>query len=132
MDLGKDTISLNIEYMKKAFFLSLFALVLLQSCGTIRSTTYLDPAQSFVLGEGRHGAYTAEVQNIGEEVVNVLLTKDDKEEIVGKLAIGEKGKFNIPANATVRFENQSSEKPGTIKIFAAGDTNLSMGFQENE
>lgn len=118
--------------MKKIilFVLLISATSLLQSCGTLSSTTYIDAEKSFVLGEGNHGSYTAKVKNAGTENIEVFAVNNAGiTTSLGILKPNESGKYPVKKNTTVKFENKGSEQ-GVIKIRAKGDTNLSMGYSK--
>lgn len=103
--------------------------IVLYSCGTLKSTTYIEPNQSFVLGENKHNGYNSSVRNTGEVKVQIVLIDENGEKNnVGVLAKGEEQKLRVPANNTVQFSNKS-EQMAEIKIKALGDTNLTMGYK---
>lgn len=113
--------------MKYLFFL--VALTTLFSCGTLHSTTYIDPEKSFVLGEGNHGSYSAKIKNAGAGDIEVI--KSDlggNQTSLGILKKGASAEYSVPKNTTVRFKNLS-DKEGEIKIKLRGDTGLSMGYE---
>lgn len=116
--------------MKNA--LLIFALALLsQACGTLSSTTYVDPYKSFVLGEGNHTGYRAYVKNVGPVNMEVILVNPDGSiTSLGELKPKESADYKVRKNTEVRFKNANARQ-GIIKIKALGDTNLSMGYEEN-
>ena len=116
--------------MKKSRFLIMGMFALLSACSTIKSTTYIEPKQSFVLGENNHLSYSASVKNIGADKVEVLLfDKKGNETNLGTLAVGQSEKYRVPANHTVKFKNLSTNEDAKIKIRVVGDTGLSMGYK---
>ena len=109
----------------------LLASCALFSCGSLTSTTYIDPSKSFVLGEGKHGKYNARVTNIGDSPVEVFLTpKNGAITSLGVLQKNEGQFYPVSNDATVRFSNLGNEK-AVISIKATGDTQLSMGYKDN-
>ncbi len=120
--------------MMKTILLSVLAIfILCQSCKTLSSTTYIEPQKSFVLGEGTHGSYTATVENVGADQIEVIQINNRGEATtLGTLKVGQKNTYTVPDNTTINFKNSSINETGTIKILAKGDTNLSMGYKENK
>ena len=117
--------------MKHLFFCAVL-LCSLQAYSTLSSTTYIDSQKSFVLGENEHRAYTASVKNVGDTDIEVVqLNAKGVATSLGILKNNEKQNYAVVRNATIKFENKGTEQ-GVIKIFARGDTNLSMGYKENE
>ncbi len=119
--------------MKK--FMSAIALFLAigaQSCASLTSTTLIDPKRSFVLGEGAHPPYTAQVQNVSLLDMEVLTKSiDGNENSLGVLKVGEQKTYAVPANAAVQFKN-SSDFLASIKVVIYGYSNLSMGYKDNK
>ena len=114
--------------MKQLFFLAIL-LFSLQACSTLSSTTYIDSQKSFVLGQNKHSGYMAKVKNVGTTDIEVIQLNDKGVATsLGILKNEDKQSYSVVKNATIKFENKGSEQ-GAIKIFARGDTNLSMGYQ---
>jgi hypothetical protein len=120
--------------MKKLFF-ALFALTMVTaSCrvlSRLTSSTQIEAGKSFVLGEGTHGSYSADVKNISKSDVEVF--KSDSQgsmSSLGILAPGVKKNYAVPKNTKVAFKNNGSSL-ALIKINLVGDTNLSMGYADN-
>jgi hypothetical protein len=120
--------------MMKTILLSVLTVfIFCQSCKTLTSTTYIEPQKSFVLGEGAHGSYTATVENVGTDQIEVIQINNRGEATtLGTLKVGQKNTYTVPDNTTINFKNSSINETGTIKILAKGDTNLSMGYKENK
>jgi hypothetical protein len=99
---------------------------------TLNSTTYIEPNQSFVLGEGKHGGYKAKITNKGEVDVEVFGEREDEErKSLGVLKPNDKNEYNVGKNTKVIFKNLGSEK-ATIGIKLSGDfSGLSMGYKPN-
>ena len=115
--------------------LLLFTLFVLQACVNhgFYSTTYIDPKKTFVLGEGRHGRYVAKIKNVGSDDIEIIQRDaQGAERSLGILKVGETGRYEVSANKTTLFKNLSNQKQGAIEIYANGDTNLSMGYKENQ
>ncbi len=99
---------------------------------SLTSTTIIEPNQSFVLGEGKHGGYNAKLVNKGKVDIEVF-TEAEKEEqkSVGVLKPNDKADFTILKNTKVIFKNLGNET-ATIGIKLSGDTGLSMGYKPNK
>ncbi len=96
---------------------------------TLTSTTYIEPNQSFVLGEGKHGGYNAKITNISNVGVEVFGESENEErKSLGVLKPKDKSEYNIAKNTKVIFKNLGSEK-AAIGIKLSGDTGLSMGYK---
>ena len=98
----------------------------------LTSTTIIEAKQSFVLGEGKHGGYTAKVVNKGNVDVEVF-TAAEKEErkSLGILKPNDKSEYNVARNTQVIFKNLG-DKTATIGIKLSGDTGLSMGYKPSQ
>ncbi len=121
--------------MRRVLFLLLFSFVFFQSCsifGVLTSQTTIDSEKSFVLGEGQHGSYTAVIQNTTNTPVEVFIQKYQSEvsTSLGVLNKGDKQEYSVAKDNRVSFKNLGKEV-AVINIKLNGDTNLSMGYKEN-
>ena len=99
---------------------------------TLTSTTIIEPNQSFVLGEGKHGGYNAKIVNKGKVDVEVFTTSENESaKSIGILKADDKEDFTILKNTKVIFKNLGNET-ATIGIKLSGDTGLSMGYKPNK
>jgi hypothetical protein len=116
--------------MKTILLSILIALGLLSSCNSLHSVTTIDPAKSFVLGQGKHGSYKARVQNVGEEPVEVFCQTSGSSApfSLGILKPGQKAFYPVPSNSMVMLKNLGSGK-AQMQLVVKGDTDLSMGYQ---
>jgi hypothetical protein len=119
--------------MKRA--LLLFGIIFFQSCsifGVLTSQTTIEPGKSFVLGEGEHGSYTASIQNTTNSPVEVFIQKYQSEvsTSLGVLNKGDKQEYRVANNNRVSFKNLG-KRVAVINIKLRGETNLSMGYKEN-
>ena len=117
--------------MKKAIILIAIAFVI-QSCASLKSETYIDPAKTFALGEGEHAGYSAKIKNQGDVAIEIFKQELEGEKIsVGILKVNQEETYEIPRNTAVFFQNSNSSKRVTLKIELYGANNLSMGYKEN-
>lgn len=101
----------------------------LSACGTLNSTTYIEPQKSFVLGEGMHRSYSAKIKNTGDGDVEVTQADiSGTQTSLGILKKGASSEYSVSKNTSVRFKNVSDKK-GEINIKLKGNTDLSMRFE---
>ncbi len=121
--------------MKRLRVFTLFSFVFFQSCGifgVLTSQTSIEPGKSFVLGEGEHGGYTAVIKNTATSPVEVYIQKYQSEvsTSLGVLNKGDQQEYRVANNNRVSFKNLG-KKVAVISIKLRGETNLSMGYKEN-
>jgi hypothetical protein len=98
----------------------------------LTSSTIIEPNQSFVLGEGKHGSYKAKITNNGNVDVEVFGERENEEKTsLGVLKPKDKSEYNVEKNTKVIFKNLG-DKTATIGIKLSGDTSLSMGYKPNK
>lgn len=99
------------------------------SCRTLKSTTYIEPEKSFILGEGSHGSYKAQLTNVDEVDIEIVLTDiQGQSSSLGILSSGVSTTVKILANQQVSLINKGVET-AAMRIEVRGDTRLSMGYQ---
>jgi hypothetical protein len=116
--------------MKKWILFLAFGFV--AACKTLQSQTFIEPQQSFMLGEGTHGSFKASIKNTGTE--NVEISKesaDGSRSTVAVLAPGDATRVKIADNTKVIFKNTGAGK-ATLRLSLTGDTGLSMATKSNE
>lgn len=117
--------------MKKVIILIAIALVI-QSCASVFSETVIDPAKTFVLGEGKHVGYSAKVKNVGAVDIEIFKQELDGEKVsIGMLKVNQEETYEVKRNTAVFFQNSSPSKVVRIKIELYGTSNLSMGYKGN-
>lgn len=118
--------------MKSIMFVSLLSMLCF-SCSTLSSTTYIKANESFVLGANKnHASYKATVKNIRAADVKVVqISEDGLATDLGVLKAKESASYRVAKSTTIQFQNMADSE-AAIKIRAVGDTNLSMGYKENE
>jgi hypothetical protein len=118
--------------MKGLVYTLFLSALLLQACRTLTSQTFIEPGQSFVLGDGSHGTFRAKIKNTGTAAVEVA-----KESLEGNrttvvvLAPGDATNVTIGNNTKVIFKNKDTSK-ATLNLYVSGDTGLSMATKSNE
>lgn len=125
----------KFKNMNKIILYAILLIIIASSCSrfsSLSSVTTIAPAEAFVLGKGKHGSYNAEIKNIGK--VDVEITQSNEEGVktsLGILKVGDTKKCPVNKNTSVSFKNSSNSQEATIKIYAQGDTSLSMGYEKN-
>ena len=118
--------------MKKKKFFILSVLFILCACKSLTSVTSIEVNKSFVLGEGKHGSYSARIKNVGSDLIEVLIIDINKNSnSLGLLKVNQSATYQVLENNTVQFKNLSTSRNGIIEIKANGDTNLTMGYKNN-
>ncbi len=118
--------------MNKSSFCVLCVFLLLASCRSLTSVTTIEANKSFVLGEGKHGSYSAQIKNVGSDLIEVFMVNSSKTiNSLGILKVNQSATYQVPENHEVQFKNLSPLKNGVIEIKANGDTNLTMGYKSN-
>lgn len=97
----------------------------------LHSGLNIESGQSFALGENRHGAFRAAVENDGAMPVEVLARSDAGERVLGSLAPGEKANVRFADGETAIFVNRGAQK-AHVDVDVRGDTNLSMAYEPIE
>ncbi len=120
--------------MKQILIVSIFFILLSSGCrifGRLTSTTQIDVAQSFVLGEGNHGRYNANVKNIAQSKIEVFKTDlNGSTQSLGILTKGDSQQYEVPKDTKITFKNLGNSM-AYIAIKLVGDTQLSMGYKSN-
>ncbi len=120
--------------MKKLILSSvvIFALVgMILAFNSLKSTTYIKPNESFVLGKNKHNGYRANLKNKGKVDIQVFIKREGQnQKSLGVLKPSQKGSFKIQENTTAIFKNLGS-KTAVIGISLNGDTGLSVGYEDN-
>jgi hypothetical protein len=121
--------------MKFTSIIFIAVLLLLSSCKlftALRSTTYIDSGKSFVLGEGQHASYKADVKNIGECPITILsYSIKGEESLLGTLQPNEIKSIDVAGNQMVCFRNENKEQ-AVISIKLRGTSNLTMSYEDIE
>jgi hypothetical protein len=111
------------------FTFAIVSLVALGSC-SITSGLMVPAGQTFYLGGGQKGAYTANATNTGTVPVALLLKASGAEPtLVTTLMPGKSTKARVPALAALLIRNEG-DKDANVTIKAPGRVaNLSMGYK---
>jgi hypothetical protein len=115
--------------MKKSILLPLVFALFMGACA-LQSQTQIGPRQMFVLGEGKHGSYTATLKNVTNRPIDIFETQaDGTEKKIATLQANEEKTVFVEANKRVCFRNDS-DRMARINIKLVGDKNLSMGYKD--
>ncbi len=120
--------------MQKLLLLAIICLASGTSCrifSHLHSTTTIEPARSFVLGEGNHGSYEATVKNISKQDIEVFISDKNAQTVsLGLLSPKVSKTYKVASNTKVAFKNLGNAT-AYIEIELVGDTQLSMGYKDN-
>jgi hypothetical protein len=120
--------------MKNLIFAIVALMVTATSCrvmSRLTSSTQIETGQSFVLGEGQHGSYQADVKNVAQAEVEVFKSEPNGNMVsLGTLRPGNQQRYTVPKDTEVAFKNKGNTL-AVIKINLVGDTQLSMSYTDN-
>ena len=116
--------------MKKVTILTAILCASLLAIASFTSTTYIDPYKTFILGEGKHTAYSAKVNNAGNDAIEVYTTPlNGKRSLTTVLKPSTSETFKINSDDKVEFVNNNASKATlNIVIKGASSSDLSMGY----
>lgn len=114
--------------------ISLFLLsVTLSACGiftALTSNTSIGPNNSFVLGNNKHGSFSASVTNVSTQELDVAFQPLDGEvSFVQILLPKECVTLKVKANTSLIISNKSN-KTANVDLKIKGDAGLSMGYSK--
>ncbi len=93
----------------------------------LHSGLHIESGQSFQLGDNRHDAFVATVDNVGPIAVQVVVRKQGADTALQSLAPGERAVVRFVAGETAVFVNDSAID-ADLSVRVRGDTGLSMGY----
>ncbi|GAB1344543.1 hypothetical protein [Gemmatimonas sp.] len=106
------------------------ALAVIASAQTLKSTTYIEPAKSFLLGGGQPGAFSVKGRNAGSVPVTVFIERAGKRDSLVTLAPGANLDAEFPAKAMTVFRNESNGVLATLTLTVRGNTSdLGMRYE---
>lgn len=117
--------------MQKLLIALLGITTLAMSCRSLTSTTYIEPRQSFVLGQGQHGAYTVDLKNQSRHEITIKQIGLDGA-VLNSTVVDSRQSLSVAVakNTTLKIVN-ASDKKAEVALKLIGDTNLSMGYDGN-
>lgn len=112
----------------RTLFIGLIMSATFASCGSLTSTTYIPPQQSFELGKNAHDPFSAKVKNRSNHPIELHRApiEGGKHSFV-TLKPGEEVKVKVESNTAVVFNNSSSDT-AKIELVVHGDTGLGMQY----
>ena len=114
--------------MIKSLFTILLAGILLSAC-TLHSTTTIQAKDAFILGNNKHGRFSASVTNISTSPLTVWQYPiDGGRHSPLTLQPAANVKVRVDRNTALRIENPS-EKSVDVQLVVKGDVGLSMGYK---
>jgi hypothetical protein len=108
----------------------MFALSFLAtSCGTLHSTTYIDPKDSFILGNNQHGSFYVKLKNDSKNAVEVYHAPVNGGRHSSQIiAPSQSARVKIDKNTAFVIDNKSVDT-AVVSLVITGDTGLSMGYK---
>lgn len=115
--------------MIKSIFSILITAILLSACSTLHSITTIKANDTFILGNNRHGRFSASVTNIASSPITVWQYPiDGGRHSALTLQPAKNVKIRVDKNTALRIENKS-DKSIDVQLVVKGDVGLSMGYQ---
>ncbi len=115
--------------MIKSIFSLLVAVILLSSCRSLHSTTTIQANDAFILGNNKHGRFSASVTNVSTSPLTVWQYPiDGGRQSPLTLQPAANVKLKVGKNTALRIEN-SSDKSVDVKLDVKGDIGLSMAYK---
>jgi hypothetical protein len=119
--------------MKKISLLIVFVSLFFNSCipfRTLNSTTNIKPKESFLLGNNKHGKFSAKVTNTSVTPITIWKCPIDG----GKhspITLNQSTtiKVKVEKNTALKIENDSEDQI-SIQLKVSGDIGLSMGYEK--
>lgn len=110
--------------------IAIFALSFLAaSCGTLQSTTYINPKDSFILGNNQHGTFQVKLKNDSNNAVEVYHAPvDGGRHSPQTIAPNQSARVKIDKNTAFIIDNNSVDT-AVVSLLVKGDTGLSMGYK---
>lgn len=115
--------------MIKSIFSILITGIFLSACNMLHSTTTIQANDAFILGNNKHGRFSASVTNVSTSPLTVWQYPiDGGRHSPLTLLPAANVKLKVGKNTALRIEN-SSDKSVDVKLDVKGDVGLSMGYK---
>ena len=115
--------------MIKSLYSILLATILLAACTTLHSTTTIRANDAFILGNNKHGRFSASLKNVSTSAITVWQYPiEGGRHSPLTLQPAANVKVRVDRNTALRIEN-SSEKSVDVQLVVKGDVGLSMGYK---
>lgn len=112
----------------KQLFTVLLLTVTLIATAALNSNTYIEPKQSFLLGNNPHGAFKVKLKNTCNHDLQVVLNPiNGGSHSPQTVRAGEKISLSVDKNTALCIINNTNEK-GSVALKVTGDLGLSMGY----
>lgn len=115
---------------------SIMAIVLLAgmfiSCSNLKSTTYIKPNDSFILGNNEHGNARVKLKNISDHDIEVYHAPINGGKHSSQIVkSGEHQVVKLDKN-TALVINNAENKEASVELKVTGDLGLSMGYKNKQ
>ena len=112
---------------------SLLLVLTLASCsvfGSLTSNTTIQPNDSFVLGNNKHGSFKVKLKNVSNHSIQVFMAPlEGGTHSPVRVNPNESVTVKTEKNTALIIENKSNEV-ASVDLYVTGDTGLSMGYQK--
>jgi hypothetical protein len=113
----------------KKLILSLSIAAICFACGTLHSTTYIKPNESFILGDNRHGSFSVKLKNISKNDLSVFHAPlDGGKHSTQSVKPNQSVVVKVDRNTALIIENKTSDS-ARVNLKVTGDVGLSMGYK---
>lgn len=116
--------------MKKYLFALVIFTVLMSSCRSLTSHTYIKAYDNFVLGDNEHGGYVVKVRNTSR--TNLSVYQKAKDGVIDAQIIAKPNEWitiNVKENKAL-FVGNKSEGIAEVDFIITSNYHLSMGYQK--
>lgn len=86
----------------------------------LKSTTYIEPAKSFLLGGGQPGRFTVAGKSVGRTDVTVFVERAGRRDSIATLTPGKKVDAEFPAGSMAVFRNESNGVSAELALEVRG------------
>ncbi|RNI28693.1 hypothetical protein [Rufibacter latericius] len=114
----------------KAIYVTLVALLGMMSCAGLNSTTYIQPNNSFVLGNNEHGGFKVNLQNASNTNLSIHQAPvNGGKHSTLNVKPNQRASLKVDKNTAVVISNASNDT-AAVNLKVTGDLGLSMGYKK--
>ena len=98
---------------------------------SLTSGLSVPPGETFRLGGGQRGGFTAAATNKGRVAAELFVLRDGERLEIATLQPSERGAFRFEAGDALLVRNGDRDTTAQLRVEVRGDTNLSMVYEQN-
>jgi hypothetical protein len=122
--------------MKRTATFALAAIALLGltsvAAASLRSTTWIEAGQTFLLGGGQPGRFRVEATNSGGVPLTMLVQPEGgTAEVLAELDPGERATHVFRPGEMAQFRNDAERRRGEVRLVVSDPDGLGMRYQPN-